>query len=405
MHIALFSPAWPIQKFQNGIVTYVHCMKLALERLGHRVSIFAATMDAEDEGDPDIHHVRHTAWQRATHRFARSRYPTERVILEFGQVIAASIRRVHQLDPIDIIEMEESFGWSADVSRLTGLPVLVKLHGPAFLSLIDEELDSSMGQERVRREGEALRVAPAISAPCLITLKQTLARYQLEPALAEQMSNPLMMSADTPPWQSGTCNPDTILFVGRFDKRKGADIVLQAFANLLQQRPKLRLIVVGPDAGLTRPGGSCIKFEAFRDELFPVGMRDRIDFRGPLPNSEIAAIRLLAHVSVVASRWENPGYTALEAMYQGCPLVCSDAGGCPEIVSSGGTGLLARSEDPADFAAKIAAMLDDPLAAARIGAAARQHVLQTYSASKVGTDSLELYDRVIATHRAARRSH
>ena len=403
MHVALVSPAWPLEKHPNGIVTYVHYMRRELEQRGHQVSVFTGASDAAVD-DPHLHRVRRGTLGLAVRRIARSRYSIQRDIFDWGYLIAASLQRVHRRDPIDIVEMEESFGWSADVSRLTALPVLVKLHGPAFLSLIDEELDSPMGQERVRREGEALRSATAIAAPCLITLKQTMARYRVEPGIAEHVPNPLTMNADTPLWQLSTRHPDTILFVGRFDKRKGADIVLQAFANLLRQRPELRLIFVGPDAGLTQRDRPCMKFDAFRNELLPSDMHDRIDFRGRLPNHEIAAIRVHAHVTVVASRWENPGYTALEAMYQGCPLVCSDAGGCPEIVSHGQTGLLARSEDPADFAVKIAAMLDDPAGAARMGAAARRHVIDNHSAAKVAGDSLALYGRVIAAHRAAHRS-
>ena len=36
MHIALFSPGWPLELFHNGIVTFVHAMRPELEALGHR---------------------------------------------------------------------------------------------------------------------------------------------------------------------------------------------------------------------------------------------------------------------------------------------------------------------------------------------------------------------------------
>ena len=68
-------------------------------------------------------------------------------------------------------------------------------------------------------------------------------------------------------------------------------------------------------------------------------------------------------------------------------------------MTHGVTGLLARSEDPADFAVQLAAMLDDPQAAAAMGAAARRHVIGQHSATKVAQDALALYERVISIDR------
>lgn len=399
MHIALVSPAWPLEKHQNGIVTYVHWMRRELEQRGHRVSVITSVSDGSVH-DPHVHRVRRGTLGCAVRRIARSLYPVERDIFDWGCLIAKSLQRVHRSDPIDIVEMEESFGWPADVSRLTGLPVLVKLHGPAFLSLIDEELDSPMGRERVRREGVALTQAAAIAAPSSTILAQTFERYGLAPSIRQHVVNPLAMNAGTPVWNADECERQTILFVGRFDKRKGADVLLWAFELLLRRRPTLTLVFVGPDAGLLQPDGTRIGFEAFHETVFPSALRGQVQFRGRMPNEEISALRIKATLTVIASRWENQGYTALEAMYQGCPVVCSDSGGSPESVIHGQTGLLARSEDPADFAAKIAAMLDDPAAAARMGAAARRHVIVNHSAAKVAGDSLALYERVIAAHRA-----
>lgn len=398
MHIALFSPAWPLERHHNGIVTFVHWMRAELEQRGHRVSVFTAVADAAAD-DSRVHLVRHGPWGRIARRLARPLFPVERDVWEWGRSIARSILQVHRREPIDIIEMEESFGWSADVARITRLPLLVKLHGPAFLSLIDDELSAPMGQERVRREGAALALAEAIASPSSTTMNQTFAFHRLAPPIRQHVVNPLSMEATTPQWRLDACDRETLLFVGRFDKRKGADVMLRAFELLLRQRPTLKLVFVGPDAGLLQPDGSRVGFAAFRDATIAPELRGQIEFRGRMANREIAALRVEAMVTVVASRWENQGYTALEAMYQGCPVVCSDAGGSPESVVHGRTGLLARSEDPADFARQIAAMLDDPVAAATMGAAARRHVIENHSASKVASESLALYERVIAQHR------
>ena len=76
-------------------------------------------------------------------------------------------------------------------------------------------------------------------------------------------------------------------------------------------------------------------------------------------------------------------YALLEAMLQGSPVVSTDAGGCPENITSGLTGLLAKSEDPNDFAVQMRAMLDDPMRAMQMSNAARQHIIEQHSAATV----------------------
>ena len=317
-------------------------------------------------------------------------------VFEFAELIAEEVLRVHRRHPIDVIEMEESFGWFEYVRRKTSLPLLVKLHGPAFLSMVAEELDSPFGREKVEREGKALRFASAIASPSQTTLTQTIERYQLAPRDQWLIVNPVTLGSDAPVWSLDTCDRDTVLFVGRFDLRKGADVLLQAFLALLRCCPASRLIFVGPDHGVLGPGGERFGFDQYRDWLFPPELRDRIDYRGALAYSDIIRLRAKAMVTVVASRWENQAYTLLEAMLQGCPVVTTDAGGCPESVIPNVNAKLARSEHPEDFAAAMQSLLDDPGHAAALGRAARQYVIEQHSAAKVAGEALEIYRTTIS---------
>ena len=215
--------------------------------------------------------------------------------------------------------------------------------------------------------------------------------------------NPLKMEDDIPLWQLANCDRDTILFIGRFDLRKGADIVLQAFRSALRQRPQLRLVFVGPDTGLPSANGR-VHFEQYREQIFPSELRDRVEYLGRMPNRDVAQQRTRAMVTVIGSRWENQGYTVLEAMFQGCPIVCTDAGGCPENVVHESTGRLARSEDPESFTTETLAMVNDPAGAERLGQAARRYVLEHHAPSAVATASLQLYRRILAPQEPAQSS-
>jgi glycosyltransferase involved in cell wall biosynthesis len=398
MHIAFWSPGWPLEKYQNGIVTYVHWMKRELEARGHRISVFTAGLDPSGS-ERHVFHVRYprlTIRDRVRRRLTRLWQSGQFEVFEFSKVISAAILEVHRQDPIDVVDMEESFGWFADVARLTSIPLVVRLHGPAFLSLVEHELETPFGREKIVREGRALRCATTITSPCMKTLVETVDRYQLAPRIQRHIEYPIAMDANAPLWRLDECDRNTVLFVGRFDSRKGADIILKAFLSLLEIRPNLRLVFVGPDRGLSTAEGQMLHFDAYRNLLFPMELRRRIDFRGPLSHVEIPWLRVRSMVTVIPSRWENPGYTLLEAMLQGCPVVCTDAGGCPESVIHRTTGRLAKSEDPASFAEQILAMLDEPASAAALGTAARQHVLEHHSAARIADSMLDVYEKAIA---------
>jgi glycosyltransferase involved in cell wall biosynthesis len=397
MHIAFWSPGWPLEKYQSGVVTYVHWMRRGLEAQGHRVSIFTQHRDPSVT-DPYVHQVNATAptlLRRVARRLNRSRHSDMRIVTEFASDIATSMRNVHARDPIDVVEMEESFGWFAQIASQTGIPLAVKLHGPAFLTLVESERGTQNGRERIEAEGAALRQADTIVSPSRATLDQSIARYRLTPRAAHHIVNPIVIERDTPLWALDSCEQNTVLFVGRFDLCKGADVMLRAFQMVLKDNPALRLVFVGPDRGWLLEDGTRVQFTALRDVLFPLELRSRIDYRGALPNREVAALRTKALVTVVASRWENQAYTLLEAMIQGCPVVCTDAGGCSENVVDGVSGRLARSEDATDFARQLLAVVSDKTAAAAMGAEARRQVLQKYSLAEVVASSLDVFRSLI----------
>jgi glycosyltransferase involved in cell wall biosynthesis len=395
LHIALWSPAWPLAQYQNGIITYVHWMRLALEALGHRVSIFTGEV-AAGVTDREVHLARHRLWKPVARLLSPKKPSRGEGVYEFSKLIASELLRVHRQNPIDVVEMEESFGWNADIAQRTGIPVVVRLHGPSFLTFVEEELTTDFAQRRIEREGKALRQAQMIVSPSQKALLQTIERYQLSSPEMHHIVNPLMMDEDTPLWRLGDCDRESILFVGRFDLLKGADLVLQAFRAALRQRPQLRLMFAGPDRGLSIAPGKVVGFEQYREELFPPELRDRVQSLGSMANRDIAQLRTRCMVTVVGSRFEMAPFTLVEAMFQGCPVVCSDAGGCPEIIAHEVTGRLARSGNPESFAAEILAMINDPPAAERLGQAARRYVLERHAPSAVATASVHLYRRLLA---------
>ena len=391
MHVALVSPAWPLEGKSNGIVTYVHWLREGLEKEGCRVSVLAFEVD-EACRDPNVYRIDRADSMRRLFNRLTGRSST----YDGGYRIATTLRRLHRSVPVDIVEMEESFGWAINVSRSTRLPLVVKLHGPAFLHLLGEDLRTSDGRAKVRREGASLAHLPVVVSPSRRHLEETLSHYGIQPAVAEQVVNPLGLVSDVPLWNRTDHDAHVLLFVGRFDSIKGGDSVILSFRKLLQQRPHLRLVFVGPDRGLRQPSGRWVHIAEFIAELGDPQLSSAISVRGTLAPDEICRLRAKAACVIVASRRESQGYTALEAMLQGCPVVCTDAYGLDELIFPRVNGMKAKAGDADDLARQIACLLDDTSLAERLGGEARRYVLEHHDPQAVARAVLRIYRRTIA---------
>lgn len=392
MHVGLYSPAWPPGELPNGVVTYVRVVRAELLRLGHRVSVFSGHCELDES--ERIYRVatapRGLLWGALQRRMGlgwNSEY-------DFGPRIAQAVMRVHKRESLDVFEMEESFGWCSDVARQTRIPLVVKLHGPAFLSLVDVERETTRRDLRIEIEGSALRSARAIVAPSKSTRLDTARKYSLKHDAMLSIPNPIDPVANFLLWSARKEWSDEILFVGRFDKGKGGDAAIQAFAQLARSRPRLHLTFVGPDLGLALADGSLQHFSQYVQTHLEPGIASRIRFLGTRPAAEVQLLRVQCAVVMLATRRESFGYAVAEAMMQGCPIVGFDVAGVNELVVHGETGLLAPLDDVASLALLVARLLDDVNEAVALGARARTAIAATCGVQPVVGRMLELYERV-----------
>ena len=99
-----------------------------------------------------------------------------------------------------------------------------------------------------------------------------------------------------------------------------------------------------------------------------------VRFAGHLAEAELAALLGAADVALVPSSYEPFGMVALEAGAAGTPVVAGAAGGLPEVVANGRTGLLVPPRDPEALAAAAVAVLRDPALASRLVLAAQRDI-------------------------------
>jgi glycosyltransferase involved in cell wall biosynthesis len=400
VHIALLSPAWPPVAAANSIVTYVSIMREHLLKRGHEVSVLADSILHRSNGSM----IELNAPASATRMWPKIMERVDRRLGNHpftGRRMADQVRRASQIVPIDLIETEESFGWSGLIARTSTVPVVTRLHGPQFLKTqADRFVKPHHARHRERAEGRAIKAATNLSAPNSVILRATCDKYRLSADHGTVIPNPVAIVPEGERWRIDRCERGMILFVGRLDRRKGADTMIAAFARVLTERPSARLEMVGPDCGIEQPDGTLIKFVDYARQTLEQNVFDKIRFTGLLAPHAIRALRRRAYVTVVASPRENFPYAAVEAMAAGSPLISTHWLGADGVIADGIAGWLTPVGDVERMADRIRWVLAHPEAASTVAEAAWNHCKETYAIDKVGDQTIEFYRDAVARHNA-----
>ena len=390
MHIGFCSPDWPPSRSANGIVTYVAAVREYLLSRGHRVSILSkgCWIDSDNRETPIAGRL---GFRRRVDRYL-DRYRGD--LPGIGLAVADQVQAVHQSEPLDVLEMEESFGWSRIVQRANDIPVITRLHGPMFLTPKTPRTlpEAHAHKQRCRAEERAVKDAGALTAPTR-TMMATACSHLGRPADRRNsvIPNPIRMPDAAQHWRLGECDPNHLLMVGRFDHCKGADTLLLAFEQLLKRHPAARLTLVGSDIGIAETPGRVTRYHNFISTALSPESRSRVTFTGQLPPGEIEALRRNAFLSVVASRYETFCYTLVEGMALGCPVVSTTWAGSEEILGTQQARFSPPIDDSTAMAERLSWMMANPERAAQMGAEGHSRCKTHFSLDAVGGQLLDLY--------------
>lgn len=391
LHVGFVSPAWPPDRAANGIVSYVGSMVEALSRCGDRTSVFALDLEASVGRQPNCVDVfgGPTAsldlLMRLRLRALEHLRPNDALALRTGTLITRALYDRSIVSGIDVIELEESFGIAEHV-HCDGTAKVVRLHGPWSLNGPALGVPQNQAFEnRCAAERRGIASAHAVSSPSQHILDAA-SEHMVGLAVPRAViPNPGPIVAPEARWDPQQCDPNTLLFVGRFDRIKGADVLIQAFRRLTDKWPALKLLFVGPDPGLIEPSGKSIHVLEYLKRELPDSCAGRVTVTGRLRPEQIAALRRQAAMTIVASRQENFSVAVLEALSYGTPLIATRAGGIPEQVRDNETGLLFESESSADLARKIDALLEAPHTAATLAKRALEFAVRFHPDSVART--------------------
>jgi glycosyltransferase involved in cell wall biosynthesis len=171
-----------------------------------------------------------------------------------------------------------------------------------------------------------------------------------------------------------------VTLVARLVPIKRVDRFLEA-AALLRDRSQTRFVIVG-DGELRGDLEASEPASALGDQLVWAGFR-----------RDMADVCVASDVVALTSENEGTPVSLIEAQAARTPVVSTNVGGVRSVVLDGETGHLA--DEPADLAARIRELLDDPQRAAAMAARGREHVLSTFGIERLVDDLDRLYRRLL----------
>jgi glycosyltransferase involved in cell wall biosynthesis len=168
--------------------------------------------------------------------------------------------------------------------------------------------------------------------------------------------------------------------VARLEPEKGHPTLLEAWPAVLRSVPDAYLLIVGE-------GSRRDALEALARDLH---IAHRVVFTGR--RDDVPAVTAALDVAVLPSYREAQGLSILEALALSRPVVASDVGGIPEVITDGVTGLLVPPHDPDALAAAIARLLRDHPYADTLGRAGHDMVHDRFDIGTMVGLVQQIYD-------------
>lgn len=407
MKFAFFTGSWPASRVQNGVVTYVDIITRALRAAGHECVVITGNLIEQNQtvtayaADHGENNKARLLWRGLRRRLPNARRYN---LNQNALAIERALSQASKNSPVDVFEIDEAFGKAFYIQQHVTAPVAIRLHGPHFL--VHQGARTQADIDRIADEGRAILAARIISSTSRRVLEAVRSYYGPGRATETAIFNPVAIPPESHCWRLPACDRNLILFIGRFDLVKGADVMLDAFARLAARYKDLRLAMVGDGKGLPGANGALLSFEEYARAKLPSGIRERVAFHGRLDPARIAELRRRAFVCVSASRFECFPYAVSEGLAMGCPMAATATFGLGEFLEQGEGVLFSDIGDSEGLASNIAALIDNPSRAEALGMAGRRIAKTRLAPEIIVEQMLEFYRGAVKNYHSesARRN-
>tara|TARA_B100000945_G_C20399815_1_gene606724 strand:- start:202 stop:1392 length:1191 start_codon:yes stop_codon:yes gene_type:complete len=175
-----------------------------------------------------------------------------------------------------------------------------------------------------------------------------------------------------------------ILHVGRFERAKGVETLVEAFIQLAKKYPNIYLTCIGNARGPS--------LERCKKRLSKKNLSKRVTFKGFITYAELPIHYNMCDIVVVPSEiYESFSYTVAQGMACGKPVLASKIGGIPETVNNGEAGILFQPGNFEDLTEKIELLYLNDYNKNNVGKKAREYVVKNFSLEVLGPKYINYY--------------
>ncbi len=371
MKIALVSPydfAYP-----SGVGNHISCLEQQFTRLGHEVKIIAPASKA-------IYTIGDRFIRIGTPRPIPVSGSIARITMSLW--LASQIKEVFEREKFDICHLHEPLmpTLCTTILRLKKSPMVGTFHASGGKPWYN--MGSPLGKWYLNRWFRKLDGRIAVSQVALDYVdKYFPADYETIPnGVDTRHFHEKVKSFDE--YNDGKTN---ILFVGRLEKRKGFDYLLEAYRLIKPVVPDCRLIQVGPGVRLLK------KYEKYISQY---GIPD-VNFTGYAAYRDLPRYYKTADIVCFPNTgWESQGIVLLEAMAIGKPIVASAIDGFLSVLTDGKEGIAVPPQEPEKLAEAILKLIRNKKLRQQMGEQG-MHRAKQYDWSIIADRILDVYKRVL----------
>lgn len=320
-----------------------------------------------------------------------------------AQLAVAAYQRVQELELGGLrLDAIEAPNWDAEgfvLALAPAPPLVVRVHTPRAVTMRIEGWPETPDQTRnIAFERESILHADSLSASTA-GITQTIGRIMGPSLCATLHFNhiPLGVNVGPAPAPNAPHEDLRILFVGRFEARKGIRALLEALPAVLQRCPRAVADLVGDD-NVPDAAGRPWK-EGFLARHANEPWLTRCRFHGKVSEERLASFYRECDFFVAPSLYESFGLVYLEAMREGKAVIGCSVGGVPEVIANNVNGLLVPPDDGAQLANAMIRLLENHAEREAMGRAGRRRVEEQFDVQQTALKTLALYRRVARDRR------
>jgi len=359
----------------GGIGSVVQSTAKALVRGGHEVrviGIYPHNETAPERADDAGVQVWRLRTSPAPLSWIPARYRLFKLVQEWSRK-----------GEIDVVEVPDWEGLASFWPRLE-IPVVTRLHGS--LAYFGSEMDLPVKRTTFWLESSSFHRADYCSSCSRYTAEKTSRIFGRHPKPMTVVYNSVSFSNSA---EDTARDPNTVVFAGTLTRKKGIIQLVKAWPKVHSLNPSAQLHIYGKDAGLE--DGS--PMEPYLKSLLADEIRETVHFHGHVSMAQLRTVYKNCRMAIFPSYVEAFAMAPMEAMAEGCPVVCSNRSSGPEMVQHERDGLLVDPDSESGIAESVLRLLEDDALAARLGRAGRETIRERFCSESVVNQLVDFYSK------------